>query len=104
MTAAQNKNIPVLTDVIVASERKVDAALASTESAPQPNERDTDAVIAELQTRLAASTFALADELIRTAFGEMEAKIQEQISARLRRELPELIDSLLRDYLGREDR
>jgi hypothetical protein len=61
-----------------------------------------EAVIAELQTRLAASTFALTDELIRTAFGEMEAKLHEQISARLRRELPELIDSLIREYLGRE--
>ena len=99
MATSQNKNIPILTDVIVASERKVDDVLAST----KPEQPDTDAVIAELQTRLAASTFALTDELVRTAFGEMEAKIQEQISARLRRELPELIDSLLRDYLGRKD-
>ena len=100
MATPQNKNIPVLTDVIAASERKADEALA----AAKPEQRDTDALIAELQTRLAASTFALTDELIRTAFGEMEAKVQEQISARLRRELPELIDSLLRDYLGREER
>ena len=99
MATSQNKNIPILTDVIVASERKVDDVLVST----KPEKPDTDAVIAELQTRLAASTFALTDELVRTAFGEMEAKIQEQISARLRRELPELIDSLLRDYLGRKD-
>jgi uncharacterized protein (DUF2267 family) len=61
-------------------------------------------VIAELQTRLATRTFALADEIMRTAFADMEAKIREQISARLRRELPELIDSLLRDYWGREER
>jgi hypothetical protein len=40
---------------------------------------------------------------MQTAFADMEAKIREQVSARLRRELPELIDSLLREYLGRED-
>jgi hypothetical protein len=40
---------------------------------------------------------------MQTAFADMEAKIREQISARLRCELPELIDSLLREYLGRED-
>jgi hypothetical protein len=77
----------------------VDARSAS----PEPKERDIEAVIAELQTRLAAKTFALADELMQTAFADMEAKIREQISARLRCELPELIDSLLREYLGRED-
>jgi hypothetical protein len=84
MAAPHNQKIPILTDVI--------------------SEPDIEAVIAELQTRLAAKTFALADELMQTAFADMEAKIREQISARLRRELPELIDSLLREYLRREDR
>jgi hypothetical protein len=83
-----------------AEQRDVDATVASTES----NEPDIEAVIAELQTRLAARTFALAEEIMQTAFADVEAKIREQISARLRRELPELIDSLLREHLGREDR
>jgi hypothetical protein len=96
MVAPQNKNIPILTDVIVSDERRVDAVLGS----PERDERDIEAVIAELQTRLAARTFALTEELMRTALSEMEAKIHEQISARLRRELPELIDSLLREYLA----
>ncbi|HEY7671466.1 MAG TPA: hypothetical protein VIC71_04550 [Gammaproteobacteria bacterium] len=100
MAAPPNKKIPVLTDVIPADERDADPARASAE----PNEPDIEAVIAELQTRLAAQTFALADELMQTAFADMEAKLREQISARLRRELPELIDSLLREHLAREDR
>jgi hypothetical protein len=61
---------------------------------------DTETLIAELQTRIASETFALTEELMRTAFAEMEAKLHQQISACLRRELPELIDSLLREQLG----
>lgn len=100
MAAPRDKKIPILTDVISPAAGNADADLASAES----GERDIEAVIAELQTRLAAKTFALADELMQTAFADMEAKIREQISARLRRELPELIDSLLREYWGREER
>jgi hypothetical protein len=99
MAAPPNKKIPVLTDVMPAEGHDVD----TTRAAPELNERDIEAVIAELQTRIAAKTFALADELMQTAFADMEAKIREQISARLRRELPELIDSLLREYWGREE-
>jgi len=78
-------NIPVLTDVIR-------GAAASATS-------DRDTLIAELQTKLASRTYALADELMRSAFTAMEATLFEQISARLRRELPELIDATLREYL-----
>ena len=77
-------NIPVLTDVIRG------ATLPAL---------DRDALIAELQTKLASRTFALADELLRSSFNAMEATLFEQISARLRRELPELIDSTLREHL-----
>jgi hypothetical protein len=100
MATPHNRKIPILTDVISSDAGKADAVNAPSE----PKERDIEAVIAELQTRLATRTFALADEIMRTAFADMEAKIREQISARLRRELPELIDSLLRDYWGREER
>jgi len=72
------------------------------EAAPTDG-RDVETLIAELQTRLAASTFALTEQLMRAAFSEMEARLHEQISARLRRDLPELFDSLLREHL-RDDR
>jgi hypothetical protein len=100
MAAPLNRKIPILTDVMSPDGPKAGGVDASSE----PGERDIEAMIAELQTRLAAKTFALADELMQTAFADVEAKIREQICARLRRELPELIDSLLREYLGREER
>ena len=77
-------NIPVLTDVIRGA------------TLPALNR---DALIAELQTKLASRTFALAEELLRSSFNAMEAALFEQISARLRRELPELIDATLREHL-----
>ena len=77
--------IPVLTDVIARAEL--------------PLGNDRDALIAELQTKLASRTFALTDELLRSAFAEMEATLFERISARLRSELPELIDATLREHL-----
>jgi uncharacterized protein (DUF2267 family) len=79
-------NIPVLTDII-----------RSTTSALPPT--DVESLVAELQTKLASRTFALADELLRSVFAEMEATLFEQISARLRRQLPELIDATLREHL-----
>jgi hypothetical protein len=81
-------NIPVLTDVIRAGSMPL---------------LDRDALIAELQTKLASRTFALADELLRSSFNAMEATLFEQISARLRIELPELIDATLREHLDSSD-
>jgi hypothetical protein len=61
---------------------------------------DRQMLIAELQTEIAAHTFTLTDKILRSAFAEMEASIFEQITGRLRRELPEMIDELLRERLG----
>jgi len=85
-------SIPVLTDMI------------GNREPPSTRPTDIDTLIAELQTRLASSAFALTDELMRSAFSEMEAHLQEQISSKLRQELPELIDTILREHLsGNED-
>lgn len=78
-------NIPVLTDVIRAS--------------AEPSSNDMEMLVAEIQTKLASRTFALTDELLRTAFAQMEATLFEQIASRLRRQLPELIDATLREHL-----
>jgi hypothetical protein len=77
-------NIPVLTDVIRGS--------------AEPTTGDMETLVAEIQTKLASRTFALTDELLRTAFAQMEATLFEQISSRLRRQLPELIDATLREH------
>lgn len=92
MAAEANLQIPVLTDEFNTVEDTVDTIDAG----------NTEALIAELQTQLAASTFTLTDEIMRKAFAEMEASIFEQISGRLRRELPELVDAVLREHLGDE--
>jgi hypothetical protein len=111
MSAHQLETIPVLTDALPVVEPGDEAAAvasaaapdgdtaidhAAAETIPQP---DVESLIAELQTSLASSTFTLTEKLLREAFNEMEAKLYEQISARLRRELPELIDTLLREHL-----
>jgi hypothetical protein len=77
-------NIPVLTDVI-----------RSAANLPNP---ELEALLAEVQTKLASRTFKLADDLLRSAFAEMEAALFEHISGKLRRQLPELIDATLREH------
>lgn len=62
-------------------------------------EKDYDTLVAELQTELASATMNLAEGLLHAAFREMEATLFEQVSNRLRQELPELIDRTLRDHL-----
>ena len=84
--------IPVLTDVDVELDDDRERTFPS----------GTDTLVAEIQTRLASETFALTEELMRTAFAEMEAHLFEQISRRLREKLPELIDSVLREHLDSE--
>jgi len=76
-------SIPVLTEVI----RNASA-----------HGQDLDGLLAEVQTKLASRTFQLADDLLRTAFAEMEATLFEQISGKLRSRLPELIDATLREH------
>jgi len=90
--------IPVLTDVII----------AAAPSLPPLANRDEisaarDALVAELQTKLASRAFALTEQLLRSALSGMEATLLEQITAKLRRELPELIDTTLREHLSDED-
>ncbi|HMB74149.1 MAG TPA: hypothetical protein VKQ06_11300 [Gammaproteobacteria bacterium] len=60
---------------------------------------DMEAIVAELQTRIASHTYELTDELMRAAFADFEAKVFRHISTRLREQLPELIDSVIREQL-----
>jgi hypothetical protein len=103
MSARNEKDIPTLTDIVedmieaAARESEADAELAGS-TIP-----DLETVIAELQTRIASSTYALTDELMRTAFAELEANVFRQISSRLRQQLPELIDSVIREHLTQRE-
>lgn len=81
-------SIPVLTDMI-----------GGNADAPDLPAR-VETLIAELQTEIAASTFELTERLIRGAIAELEGTLFEQISKRLRQELPELIDTVIRQHLA----
>ena len=94
--ASSSLEIPVLTDVIPAENPQG-------ASEPERYPTDIDTLIAELQTNLAAHAYALMEQLLHSAFSEMEATLFEQISIKLRQELPELIDSVLREQLGADD-
>ncbi len=84
--------IPVLTEVVIG-----DAGTDSAIAAKPPHLDETR--LAELQTELASRSFDLTDQLLHSAFQEMEASLFEQVSNRLRNELPKLIDEILREYL-----
>lgn len=93
--------IPVLTDEVTDYDAESDTGeLDEAAPAGQLSEADREALIAELQTELASRTFALTDHIMRSAFAQMEASVFAQISGRLRTELPEIIDTLLRERLG----
>jgi hypothetical protein len=96
MAAKSELVIPILTETVDPDDQSAVSEL----KAPIP---DRETLIAELQTQLAASAFALTEDIMRTAFAEMEASIFEQITGRLRRELPEMIDILLRERLGNDE-
>ncbi len=85
--------IPVLTDAVDGD------AETGADSAPAAPPAFDENRLAELQTELASRSFELTDQLLHSAFQEMEASLFEQVSNRLRNELPELIDQILRDYL-----
>ena len=89
--------IPVLTDIVP------DEAPATDVAGPANVPTDVETLIAELQTSLAASTYSLTEQLLHSTFAEMEATLFQQISNKLRQELPELIDSVLRQHLDTED-
>jgi hypothetical protein len=90
MASEPGESIPILTEVI----------LSASPTLPPLVERET--LVAELQTALAARTYALTEEVLRAAFAELEASLFERITAQLRRELPEIIDATLRERLGEE--
>ncbi len=90
--SASKSSIPVLTDIVTEP---------ASDDGSDP--RAVETLIAELQTELSASAFALTEQVLRAAFTEMEAALFEQITARLRQELPELVDRVLRERLAGDE-
>jgi hypothetical protein len=81
--------IPVLTD-----------AVARPRSATDDMTRPalTESELAELQVRIATGSFMLVEKLLHQAYKEMEATLFDEVVGRLRNELPELIDQVLREH------
>ncbi|MEJ2516080.1 MAG: hypothetical protein P8080_12215 [Gammaproteobacteria bacterium] len=59
----------------------------------------SDAELAELKAELVAVAWEVVLDLLHSAVREMEAALFEQVSARLREELPEIVDKALRNHL-----
>lgn len=92
--------IPVLTEVADAEPEP--ARHSFQVLSPESIELDGDR-LAELEAELVTRTHDLADQLIHSAFEQMEAAMFEEVSNRLKSELPDLIDKLLREYLRSPD-
>jgi len=85
-----HEDIPVLTDIV--------------EDAPDgaPIDR-TLLFLGDLEARLAAAINDHADELVHNACREMEALLLEQVSDRLRNELPALIGRIVNEHFHGPD-
>ena len=75
--------------------------LMDAESPPEP--RITEEDLASVQAELTTLTHDLTDRLLDHAMRDMEAALVEQVSNRLREELPELIERVLREHLESGD-
>jgi hypothetical protein len=87
-----DRKIPVLTDVVAGP------ATADASGANLIGEEE----LAELQTRLATEGYVLMERLLHESLREMEANLFADVISRLRTELPDLIDEILREHLGRD--
>jgi hypothetical protein len=79
--------IPVLTEVV---EDVGQAALVTTDP--------TVAFLEELESHLTATIHEHADELVHNACREMEALLLEQVSDRLKAELPTLVSRIILEH------
>jgi hypothetical protein len=79
--------IPVLTEVVEDADR-------STSATADP----TVAFLEELESHLTATIHEHADELVHNACREMEALLLEQVSDRLKSELPALVSRIILEH------
>ena len=82
--------IPVLTEAVARPRR------SAADEVGRP--RLTEAELAELQVRITTGSFALVETLLHNAFKEMEATLFDEVVSRLRNELPDLVDQVLREH------
>lgn len=83
-----DRKVPVLTDIIATP-----PGISTTGVLPEDE-------LAELQSRLATEGYALMERLLHESLREMEANLFADVISRLRTELPDLIDEVLREHLS----
>ena len=81
------ETIPVLTDII-----------EDTDRGATPATDPTVAFLEELEAHLTATIHEHADELVHNACREMEALLLEQVSDRLKSELPSLVSRVILEH------
>ncbi len=86
--------IPVLTDAVARPRR------TAVDETARPTL--TESELAELQVRIATGSFVLVEKLLHQAYKEMEATLFDEVVGRLRHELPELIDQVLREHFEQD--
>jgi uncharacterized protein (DUF2267 family) len=87
MNSLPSDEIPVLTDVVEPSHAAESAFI-----------NDTSRFLGELEAHLTAVIHEQADELVHNALREMEALLLEQVSDRLKAELPQLISRVIAEH------
>jgi len=93
MRKGEEKDIPILTDVVELRAAKEVTSVVH-----------TDEELAALQADLVGRALNLTDELLHSATREMEGVLFERVLDRLRAALPEIVSAALREHLSpRED-
>jgi uncharacterized protein (DUF2267 family) len=87
MNSQPGDDIPILTDIV---EPNVGSASAFI--------NDTSRFLGDLEAHLTAVIHEQADELVHNALREMEALLLEQVSDRLKAELPRLISRVIAEH------
>ncbi len=88
------RKIPVLTDIVA----------SPGQPAPAVQIVVTDDELQELQARIATEGYALMERLLHESLREMEANLFADVIGRLRTELPDLIDEVLQEHFGQDQR
>jgi hypothetical protein len=87
MNSQPSDDIPVLTDVVEPENRGSSKFI-----------NDTERFLGDLEAHLTAVIHEQADELVHNACREMEALLLEQVSDRLKADLPGLIARVIADH------
>jgi hypothetical protein len=87
MNSLPADEIPVLTDVVEAEAPAQDAEI-----------EDTGLFLGQLEAHLTAVINEQADELVHNACRELEALLLEQVSDRLKAELPQMIARVIAEH------